>query len=101
VELGAPLFERIGRRVHLTVTGQLFLEHAREAIGEVEAAREEIDNLRGLLCGTLRVGVTYAFGTTLVPGILTEFARSYPSVHIVVAEGDHPHRRTGVDRRGV
>jgi LysR family cyn operon transcriptional activator len=86
-ELGAPLFERIGRRVHLTEAGQLFLEHAREALREVEAGRQGINDLRGLLRGTLRVGVTYAFSTALVPGILTEFVRSYPAVHIVVTEG--------------
>jgi LysR family transcriptional regulator, cyn operon transcriptional activator len=85
-ELGAPVFERIGRSVHLTEAGQLFLEHARRALREVEGGRQGIDDLRGLLRGTLRVGVTYCFSVRLVPVIFAEFVQSYPAVHIVVTE---------------
>ena len=85
-ELGVPLFERIGRSVYLAEAGELFLEHARRALREVEAGRQGIDDLRGLLRGTLRIGVTYAFSARLMPRILTAFVRRYPAVHIVVTE---------------
>src|SRR5207253_2723534 len=60
-ELGSQLFERVGRAVHLTAAGELFLEYAQRALHEVESGQQIIHDLKGLLLGTLRVGVTNSF----------------------------------------
>ena len=50
-ELGTPLFERTSRRVTPTEAGQAIAARARRVLAEVDAAREEVDELRGVLRG--------------------------------------------------
>ena len=42
IELGVPLFERIGRSVNLTAPGQAFLQQAGEIIKAAERARDAV-----------------------------------------------------------
>src|ERR1043166_10021221 len=51
MELGAPLFHRMKRRVALTEAGKTFLPHARAVLQRVEEARLEVQELSGLRKG--------------------------------------------------
>ncbi len=62
------------------------MEHARRALWEVEGGRQEIDDLKGLLRGTLRIAVTYCFNAGPVPHTLAEFIQAYPGVQIVLTQ---------------
>jgi LysR family transcriptional regulator, cyn operon transcriptional activator len=83
-ELGAPLFDRIGRSVRLTAAGAVFREHARRALREVEMGRGAVADLLGLHRGTLRVGVTHSFSTALMPKAIARFRRQYPSIGVAI-----------------
>lgn len=51
-DLGTPLFERKGNRVHLNSQGRIFYRHARVALNAMKAARQELsdkDKVRGEL----------------------------------------------------
>ncbi len=85
-ELNTHLFDRIGRRVRLTESGQVLLEHARFVLTEVDKTKQAIEDLQGLLTGELRIGVTYAF-TTLLQPILISFPRKYPGVRLRIVYG--------------
>jgi LysR family cyn operon transcriptional activator len=80
-ELNTHLFDRIGRRVRLTESGQVMLEHARFVLAEVDKTRQAIEDLQGLLTGELRIGVTYAFTSLLMP-ILVSFPKKYPGIRL-------------------
>lgn len=82
-ELGMPLFDRIGKQVRLTSAGQVFLEHARTILHSVTKARQAIDDMNNLIQGELRIGVTYAFTSIIIP-VLTEFSRDYPDLKISI-----------------
>lgn len=41
-ELGAPLFERTPRGMSLLPEGEIFLEHAKRILADVEAARSSL-----------------------------------------------------------
>lgn len=43
-ELGAPLFERTPKGMSLLPSGEVFLEHARRILADVEAAKSSIRN---------------------------------------------------------
>jgi DNA-binding transcriptional LysR family regulator len=63
-QLGAALFDRTNRRVHLTDAGNRFLVHARRIMHEVNQAIEEVSGLsRPRL---LRVGVLTSLPSALV-----------------------------------
>lgn len=85
-ELGAPFFDRVGKRVRLTAAGQIFREHARRALREMEQAQIAINELEGLMRGALAVGVVQTANAYLVPEIVTRLTAAHPAVQIKVEE---------------
>lgn len=62
-ELGAPLFDRIGKQVRLTAAGEIFREHAQKAANEIQEARVALGELEGLKRGEVTVGVVQTVNT--------------------------------------
>src|SRR5437762_13716760 len=65
--LGARLLERVGRRAFPTAAGEVLLEHAGRALAELEAARQAIQRLRGVVAGRVRLGTGATASTYLPP----------------------------------
>lgn len=86
-ELGTPLFERTSRRVLPTEAGQAIAARARRVITEVDAAREEVDELRGVLRGRIWIGALLPAGDLDVPGLLARFSQAHPGVEVGLREG--------------
>ena len=78
---GVPLFEQLGRSVHLTQAGVTMLEHSREIIQRFRAVSESMQEAKGVAGGTLIVSVISA-GDSFFPHLLAEFAREHPGVRI-------------------
>lgn len=85
-EIGSVLFDRIGRRVHLTPSGETFRGYAQKALKEINSATAAISELEGLMHGTLTVGVFESFSTSLLPPLLAKFCDLYPGVHVTVRQ---------------
>ncbi len=79
-ELGAALLERTSKRVVLTDAGEALLPRARAALDAVRDARDAVDQVRGGVRGTVRIGTLTSVSVVDVPGVLGEFHRSYPDV---------------------
>jgi DNA-binding transcriptional LysR family regulator len=77
-ELGAPLLNRGGRRVSLTVAGELLLEDARRILAAVERARERVQGTSTGALGRVRLGATETAGLYVLPAILDRFRRAHP-----------------------
>ena len=85
--LGVKLLLRTTRRVVPTDAGRLFLERARQILGELddaENAARGADSLRG----TLRVALSGAFGTREVIPRLPGFAQQHPKLGIELLISD-------------
>ena len=52
-ELEVALFDRVGRRVHLTAAGQALVGPARQALRDVETGRAAVAAVAGVRAGTL------------------------------------------------
>lgn len=85
-ELGLPLFDRLGKQVRLTEAGKVFLTHARRILLNVEKGKQAIADLNNLVTGELRIGVTYAFTSLILP-VLPVFTKRYPSLKINLEYG--------------
>ncbi|PYF72452.1 LysR substrate-binding domain-containing protein [Pedobacter nutrimenti] len=85
-ELGMLLFDRIGKHVRLTEAGNVFLKHARQILRDVAKSKEAISELNSLAAGDLKIGVTYAFSSMVLPA-LTPFSFKYPGIKIYVEYG--------------
>jgi len=80
--LGMSLVVRTTRRMSLTPEGELYLEHARRILGEIEDMEEMLgvspENPKGLL----RVNATLGFGRRHVAPVISRFVRKYPQVQV-------------------
>jgi DNA-binding transcriptional LysR family regulator len=86
-ELGSPLFERTSRRVITTEAGRVVAARARRVFAELDGAREEVDELRGVLRGRIRIGALLPAGGVDVPDLLARFSRAHPGVEVRLHEG--------------
>lgn len=86
-EWGAALFDRLPRGVRLTEAGRVLLPHA-EAVGErLRTARAELDALRTLGAGRLRIGSFSTADAALLPRALAAFRARHPAVALTRTEG--------------
>ena len=81
-ELGAPLLDRTSKRVALTDAGTALLPRARATLDAAAAARDAVDEVRGGLRGTLRMGTLTSVGLIDVPALLGSFHRAHPEVTV-------------------
>jgi len=85
-ELGARLFDRLGRSVRLTELGKTFLPRARAVLRELEAAKGDVAERKEFVGGPVTVGVIPTVGPYFLPRILTSFSLKFPQVRITVVE---------------
>src|SRR3954471_21070648 len=85
-EAGSELLVRTHRGARLTAAGEVLVTHARRALDEMDRARLELSQLRGLSGGRLRIGTFTTAGIHLLPPVLTAFRREHPEVELRVAE---------------
>jgi LysR family transcriptional activator of glutamate synthase operon len=86
-ELGIALFERTSRRVTPTEAGLAVAARARRVLAEVDGAREDVDQLRGVLRGRIWIGLLLRAGDLDVPGLLARFSRAHPGIGVSLREG--------------
>ena len=85
-EIGAPLFDRIGRRIRLTPVGTAFARHARAALRAVDRARSETAEIVDMDGGVLRIGAIQSFDANLIPPATTAFRALAPRVQLQINE---------------
>src|SRR2546426_9898108 len=66
-ELGARLFDRLGRTVRLTELGRAFLPRARAVLVDLEASRSDVVERKPSIAGAVCVGVIATFGPYVLP----------------------------------
>ena len=84
--LGQPLFVREARQVRLTPEGEMLLGYGRRLLKLNEEAVTQF--LAPALEGRVGFGTTDDVGTRILPGVLAQFARSHPAVHVDVVVGN-------------
>lgn len=87
VELRQPLFERNGRGVTLTEGGKRLLAHGRGILQQVQRARQEMDEARGVASGHLAVGLPPSVSRVLAAPLVAAFRARFPRATVTVVEG--------------
>jgi DNA-binding transcriptional LysR family regulator len=88
-EIGAPLYER-GRGkagLRLTAAGEVLLQYVLSSDNELRRVKAEIEALKGLRKGEIRLGIPETFSKHFMPDFLLQFNERYPhiSYHVHVA----------------
>lgn len=80
-EIGAPLFNRIGRQVTLTQYGEELLPYARE-LCTIALRMEQLTQSEAFLGGTVRVGLTDSISELLLEDALISYHERFPRVQL-------------------
>lgn len=80
--VGMPLVNRTTRRMSLTPEGELYLEHARRILGEIEDMGELLGLAKATPKGLIRVNATLGFGRRHVAPLISRFVRAHPQVDV-------------------
>jgi len=82
-ELGAALFERLGRRVLLTEAGRKLLPHARRMADLAAEARASLGG-GGAAPGELCVRISETLGLLCLPGVLARFRPEFRAARLTL-----------------
>ncbi len=85
-ELQTQLFERIGKRVYLTKSGEDFVAYANQIMNAVEQAAA-FSGEKNTLKGKLRIGGVESVCTTLIPELILELHEAFPEIELVIRSG--------------
>ncbi len=96
-ELGAQLFERLPRGVRLTTAGELFVHYLRKQHDEVERVKSQIEDLKGLRRGTVRLACSQALALDFLPRAIAEFREAHPKVEFDVKVVDHEYAMAALE----
>lgn len=85
-ELGVKLFDRNSRTVGLTQVGEDFINQAKILLDNLEKSKQIVQEYKGLLKGTLRIGAIASLGRIDFANLMTEFCRQYPDVKLEIVQ---------------
>src|SRR4029453_19023544 len=86
-EAGLPLFEHIGRTIHVTAAGHELLRYATQVTDLLREAGETLAAMRGLKRGVLKLGAV-STAKYFAPSLLSAFTPPYPEVTIRFVVGN-------------
>src|ERR1700691_6465951 len=85
-DLGAKLFDRLGRSVSLTEAGRAFIPHARRILEQMDQARASVSDKNADFRGSVAVGVIPTVTPYLIPTYTAAFAKKYPDAKLRIVE---------------
>jgi DNA-binding transcriptional LysR family regulator len=85
-QVGLPLFDRSGRQVALTVTGEYLLVYVRKVLATLKDAEDAIARFRGLETGRVSIGMV-STAKYFVPRLLAQFRQEHPAIEVKLAVG--------------
>lgn len=85
-ELGVVLFERLGKSVELTDAGQAIFRQTQNIVTSVESLASELDDIRQIRRGHIRIGLPPMVGSSFFPKVLGKFHEAYPGITVQLWE---------------
>lgn len=85
-EIGVPLLDRIGHRSVLTAVGEVVYRRGVKLLADREDLRAELEEIRGLKRGTLRLGLAPVGTSTLFAPLFAVYRQRYPGIEVRLVE---------------
>jgi DNA-binding transcriptional LysR family regulator len=87
-DLGVQLFQRAGRSIRLTRSGELFLSRVERALGEIDNGRRELADLKAADRGSVALGFLRTLAAKYVPELVRRFGARHPGVRFSFAQNN-------------
>ncbi len=87
-QLSCKLLDRAGKKVAVTVEGELLLKRCKRVIFELDQASRDLDGLRRWGQTRIRIGAPHSLCHFIVPSVLREFRDCFPRCEPVIEAGD-------------
>ncbi len=84
-QLGLQLFERHTRGMTLTEAGKVLLAHVDQNERQLDALRNQLDDLSALRRGSVRLAVVEAVAHRFLPTAIAEFSKHHPGIEFQVS----------------
>ncbi len=88
--IGLPLFEKLGKKVHLTEAGRELHQYGRAIFAELEEVEQVLESLKGVNRGRLDIAVASTINY-FAPRALGAFSRLYPSISLTLEVSNRKH----------
>ncbi|MVW74163.1 LysR family transcriptional regulator [Pseudomonas xionganensis] len=97
--IGQPLFDYVGKKLHLTEAGDALLRASGDLFGRLESLDMQLADLRGSLQGQLSLAVESS-AKYFVPHLFAAFRQQYPEVSLQLVVTNHAQvlRRLSANR---
>lgn len=82
LRLGVQLLNRTTRRVSLTAEGEVYLEHARRILADIDDMERLVSSSLAAPKGLVRVNATLGFGRSHIAPLISGFVKKYPEVQV-------------------
>jgi DNA-binding transcriptional LysR family regulator len=79
-ELGVEIFERSAQGVKLNSAGEIFIQHARNQLADLERVRSRIADLKGMRLGHVRIAATHETASSFLPTEIQRYRADFPGV---------------------
>lgn len=89
-QAGMPLFDQIGKKIHLTDAGRALYQHAQNILAQVREAQLELEEMRGVRRGQLNITVA-STANYFAPRLLAAFCQRYPEVKVSLDVSNREH----------
>ena len=83
-ECGHKLFDRLGRKIFLTRSGEVLFEYGQQIVSLHRETLQRVREAEGSVGGKLSVGANEATCLYVLPQVFAEFKRQYPQVGISI-----------------
>jgi DNA-binding transcriptional LysR family regulator len=87
-ELGAQLFDRVGRGIRLTAAGRQLVGPARQVLRAMDEARDAVARVSELRAGTLELASLPTLAVDPMAALIGRFRERYPGVRVQVREAE-------------
>lgn len=86
-ELQLQLFDRSQKKPVLTAEGSYFYHEIKPVLAKIQTVLKELEKMRNLEQGVIKVAVSPIIGTYLFPNIFFQFKQYYPQLKVLIYEG--------------
>ncbi len=89
-QAGMPLFDQVGKKIHLTDAGRTLYRHAQGILAQVQEAQLELEEMRGVRRGQLNITIA-STANYFAPQLLAAFCQRHPEVKVSLDVSNREH----------